>query len=260
MSASVVLASFRSSTGTRPPHHSAARTDLVLLIRRTVRPRGYVSGLHLLRPCWTNLLSILRIIILGMFSLIGSLATAGENVPSRSGHSSSAWTVEQVVASLKEGREPSVSFEEATYSSLLTEPLIMRGLLRFTPPSTLEKDVLEPYRERYLIEGDRVTFESERKHVKNTSSLEDYPALRSFDEAFRATLTGDVAQLKKVYETTVDGTSRQWTLLLRPYDPAGKSMVDYLLLSGSDGRLTTIAIRAPDGDRSVMTLRRGPSK
>ena len=42
--ASSVLASFRPSTGTRPPHHSAARTDLVLLIRRTVRPRGYASG------------------------------------------------------------------------------------------------------------------------------------------------------------------------------------------------------------------------
>jgi hypothetical protein len=43
-SVSGVLASLRSSTGTRPPHHSAARTDLVLLIRRTVRPRGYASG------------------------------------------------------------------------------------------------------------------------------------------------------------------------------------------------------------------------
>ena len=42
--ASFVLASFRPSTGTRPPHHSAARTDLVLLIRRTVPPRGYASG------------------------------------------------------------------------------------------------------------------------------------------------------------------------------------------------------------------------
>ncbi len=43
-SASIVLASFRSSTGTRPPHNSAARTDVVLLIRRTVSPRGYASG------------------------------------------------------------------------------------------------------------------------------------------------------------------------------------------------------------------------
>jgi len=44
MSVNFVLASFRPSTETRPPHHSAARTDLVLLIRRTVRPRGYASG------------------------------------------------------------------------------------------------------------------------------------------------------------------------------------------------------------------------
>ena len=58
--ASFVLASFRPSTGTRPPHHSAARTDMVLLIRRTVRPRGYASGLHSLRPCWTAFLSILQ--------------------------------------------------------------------------------------------------------------------------------------------------------------------------------------------------------
>ena len=42
--ASFVLASFRSSTATRPPHHSAARTDVVLLIRPTVRPRGNASG------------------------------------------------------------------------------------------------------------------------------------------------------------------------------------------------------------------------
>jgi len=53
-SVSIVLSSAKSSTGTRPPHHSAARTDLVLLIRRTVRPRGYVSGLHSLRPCPRN--------------------------------------------------------------------------------------------------------------------------------------------------------------------------------------------------------------
>src|SRR5438105_9085542 len=46
-----VLALLRPSTGTRPPHHSAARTDVVLLIRRTVRPRGYASGLRSLRPC-----------------------------------------------------------------------------------------------------------------------------------------------------------------------------------------------------------------
>jgi hypothetical protein len=63
-SASIVLSSVKSSTGTQSPHHSAARTDVVLLIRRTVRPRGYVSGLHSLRSCWTAILSILQNILL----------------------------------------------------------------------------------------------------------------------------------------------------------------------------------------------------
>jgi hypothetical protein len=43
-SASVILGSSKSSTGTRPPHHSAARTDVVLLIRCTVRPEGRLGA------------------------------------------------------------------------------------------------------------------------------------------------------------------------------------------------------------------------
>jgi hypothetical protein len=58
-SASFVLSSSKSSTGTRPPHHSAARTDVVLLIRRTVRPRGYASGFDSPPALLTNCLSIL---------------------------------------------------------------------------------------------------------------------------------------------------------------------------------------------------------
>ncbi len=170
------------------------------------------------------------------------------------------WTVERLVTLLKDQREPSLSFEEATYSSLLTEPLMTRGVLRFSPPATMEKEVMEPYRERYVIDGDHVFFESARKGIKKTLSLEDYPALRSFVEAFRASFTGDATQLKTVYETTIEGDRRKWTLLLRPQEAAGRSVIDYILFSGAEGRVDTIAIRAPDGDRSVMTLRRGTSR
>ena len=170
------------------------------------------------------------------------------------------WTVETLVALLREQREPTVAFEEATYSSLLTEPLKVRGLLRFTPPATMEKSITDPFHERYVIEGDRVTFESERKGIKRTISLEDYPALRSFVEAFRASFTGDALQLHKVYEVTMDGTRGRWTLLLRPRETTGKSVVDYILFTGSEGRVATIAIRSPDGDRSVMTLLRGAAR
>src|ERR1044071_7486466 len=56
-----VLGSSKSSTGTRPPHHSAARTDVVLLIRRTVRPRGYASGFDSPAALLYGVLIILRI-------------------------------------------------------------------------------------------------------------------------------------------------------------------------------------------------------
>ena len=198
-------------------------------------------------------------LLFGGLLLVGTVA-APENASSRGDDVTGAWTVEQVVASLKEEREPEVPFEEATHSSLLSAPLIVRGILRFTPPSRLEKEVLEPYHERYVIEGDLVTFESERKRVKKSISLGDYPGLRGFVEAFRAGFTGDAAQLTQIYETALDGTRLKWTLRLRPRDPAGRSMVEDIVFSGSEGRISAIVIHAADGDRSVMMLRRGAAK
>jgi Outer membrane lipoprotein carrier protein LolA-like len=167
---------------------------------------------------------------------------------------SSEWTIEVLMGLLKEQSENTVAFQETTYSSLLTEPLMASGELKFVPPDRLEKVITSPSRERYVVEGDRVTFESERKGVKRTISLEEYPALRSFVEAFRSSLNGDAARLRQAYEITLDGSRGKWTLLLRPRDPTGNSVVDYILLTGSEGRVATIAIRSPDGDRSVMTL------
>ena len=59
-SASIVLASFRSST----------------------YPRGYASGLHSLRPCWTAFLSILR--------ADSSLLLLLDSMRARSGYSATA--------------------------------------------------------------------------------------------------------------------------------------------------------------------------
>jgi hypothetical protein len=190
--------------------------------------------------------------------LVGGIAmAAGEATDHQVNSRRPDWTVEQLFALLKVQREPSVAFEEVTYLSFLTEPLLSRGILRFTPPATFEKEIREPYHERYLIDGDHVVFESTRKGIKKMISLEDNPALRSFVDAFRTSFTGDVARLMQVYEATVDGDRRKWTLLLRPLEQSGKSVVDYILLSGEGGRIDSIEIRAPDGDRSVMTLRRG---
>lgn len=205
----------------------------------------------------------LRNAVLGISALVvaaGLVPSAAALPDDAVGSHRSDWTVEQLVARLKAQRSPTVAFEEKTYSSLLTEPLTVRGVLRFTPPATLEKDVQEPYRERYVIEGDRVLVESARKGIKKTLSLGDYPGLRTLVEAFRASFMGDAKGLREAYDATIGGDSRQWTLLLRPREAEAKAMVDYILFTGADGRIETIAMRAPDGDRSVLTLRQGPVK
>src|SRR6185295_10537638 len=78
--ASFVLDSSKSSTGTRPPHHSAARTHVVLLIRRTVRPRGYASGLHSLRPCPRNGASLGEEVALATSGRAGEVTAGVERV------------------------------------------------------------------------------------------------------------------------------------------------------------------------------------
>lgn len=190
-------------------------------------------------------------LLLGPIMILWSLSSAAADID---------WTVEALLALLKAHRELSVPFEETTYSSLLSEPLRARGRLRFVPPERLEKIITAPFNERYVVDGDRVSFESERKSMTRIVSLEEYPGLRSFVEAFRSSLTGDVVQLRRVYEVTLEGSRSKWALLLRPREPAGKSVVDYILLTGSQGRVATIAIRSPDGDRSVMTLLDGAAR
>ena len=95
-------------------------------------------------------------LLLGPIMLLWSLSSAAADVD---------WTVEALMALLKEHRELSVPFEETTYSSLLTEPLRARGRLRFVPPERLEKIITAPFNERYVVDGDRVSFESERKSM-----------------------------------------------------------------------------------------------
>ena len=170
---------------------------------------------------------------------------------------SPGWNVEQLIESLAKNRQAEVRFEETAFSNLLTQPLKTQGILRFTPPSRLEKHVTAPYDERYLVEGDKVLFESTAKRTNRTLSLQDYPALQVFVEAFRSTLANDVLTLKRFYSVTLQGEPRQWVLILRPLDKATQELVESIRFSGAREQLRVIEIRAPDGDRSVMVITGG---
>ena len=170
---------------------------------------------------------------------------------------STGWNVEQLIESLAKNRQAEVRFEETAFSNLLTQPLKTQGILRFTPPARLEKHVTAPYDERYLVEGDKVLFEKKNKGINRTLSLQDYPALQAFVEAFRSTLANDVVTLKRFYSVTLQGEPRRWVLILRPLDKATQELVESIRFSGEEEHVKAIEIRAPDGDRSVMVITTG---
>jgi hypothetical protein len=170
---------------------------------------------------------------------------------------STGWNVEQLIESLAKNRQAEVRFEETAFSNLLTQPLKTQGILRFTPPAGLEKHIIAPHDERYLVEGDTVLFESKTKGTKRTLSLHDYPALRTFIEAFRSTLGNDVITLRRFYSVTLQGEPRRWVLILRPLDKAVQELVESIRFSGEREQVSSIEILAPDGDRSVMAITTG---
>ena len=171
---------------------------------------------------------------------------------------STGWNVEQLIESLARNRPAEVRFEETAFSNLLTHPLKTQGILRFAPPTGLEKHITAPYDERYLVEGDTVRFESKTKGTNRTLSLHDYPALRAFIEAFRSTLANDVITLRRFYHVTLQGEPRRWMLILRPLDTAVQELAETIRFSGEREQIHRIEIFAPDGDRSVMVITTGP--
>ena len=167
------------------------------------------------------------------------------------------WDVEQLLENLAKNRQEEARFEETAFSNLLTQPLKTQGTLHFIPPAGLEKHITAPYDERYVVEGDRVIFESKTKATKKTVSLHDYPVLRAFIEAFRSTLANDLITLKRFYRVELQGAPRSWVLILHPLDRPVQELVEVIRLSGELGQLRSIEILTAEGNRSVMVITTG---
>jgi hypothetical protein len=171
---------------------------------------------------------------------------------------SHGWSVEQLIERLAKNPESEVRFEETTVSNLLTQPMKTQGILRFIPPARLEKHITAPQTERYRIEGDTIHFESKSKGKSGTLSLQDYPVLRAFIEAFRSTLNNDVLTLRRFYSLALYGEPDGWVLILHPLDISVQELAETIRFSGVREHIHRIEILAPGGDRSVMVFKTGP--
>jgi outer membrane lipoprotein-sorting protein len=186
--------------------------------------------------------------------LAGPIAGADETPHPVGPAGDAGWTIGRLTALLAQVSHRQAHFVETYHSGLFKKPIQTSGELTFTAPSKLEKIVSKPFEERYLVDGDTLVVENPAKGMKKELSLEDYPPLRAFVEAFRAVLAGDLEMLQRFYEVRLDGAQNGWVLTLNPRDPAMRKRVAVIKLAGANGVIRSFEIREPNGDRSEMVM------
>lgn len=143
-------------------------------------------------------------------------------------------------------------FTETKTMAVLSKPLILTGTLAYSRPDRVEKHVLTPYEEHLVVQGDQLTLAN--KDGTKRIGVKSHPLIWSFVEAIRASLAGEVAALRRFYHIKVEGTSREWSLTLRPLDPQAASYLSSIRLRGRGNHLVLVEIDEAGGDRSVMTI------
>jgi hypothetical protein len=149
-----------------------------------------------------------------------------------------------------------VRFVEVRRLAALDARVTSRGILSYEAPDRLERETREPVHERYIAEGDKLTMEHELngQRERREFRLSDFAPLRPFILALRATLSGNLAALQRLFTPTLAGTAADWTLVLDPKRPELGSAVREIRLRGHASDVTTIEIDETGGDSSVITL------
>jgi hypothetical protein len=143
-------------------------------------------------------------------------------------------------------------FIETKTVAMLTQPLILKGTLAYVRPDRVEKHVTSPYAEHLVVQGDQLSLTT-REGTKHLA-VDSHPLIRSFIEAIRACLAGELAVLRRLYHIKLEGTRQHWTLTLRPLNAQAAEYLASITMSGHGDRLTVVDIREAGGDRSVMQI------
>lgn len=172
--------------------------------------------------------------------------------PLAQAQSSPAWGLAPLMQSLAAVKSASATFTETKTMALLKTPLQSTGRLRFVAPDFVQKTVLTPSRQDFVLQNGTVTMTAEGKTQQ--FDLAQAPPLAALVEGVRATLAGDLPSLQRYYSVELSGNDQTWQLLLRPRDAAAAHFLSWLSIRGSGIRVTEIDTGGARGDLSRMSV------
>ena len=163
-----------------------------------------------------------------------------------------AFDLGALTALLAKVRSGEATFVETRRIEMLDRTLHSSGRLSFKAPDSFVRETLKPRHEKLAVDGNTLTMSLGER--SRTMQLDASPEAAVIVEAVRGTLTGNRATLERLFETTVSGDARSWTLKLVPRDLRLRGQVSAVQVSGREGMAREVLVQLPDGDRSVMTI------
>jgi len=158
-----------------------------------------------------------------------------------------------VMERLRKVEKMEARFTNVKTISILREPLHFSGTLKYVAPSYLEKHIINPTRESFIVSGETIKVEITSKNLSETFSLNKHPVLRAFVESFRATLAGDLDTLKHFYEINFK-EMEGWSITLKPKLPEMLETIQTIEIYGEKHQVTQFRITDSTGGTSVMNI------
>jgi hypothetical protein len=137
---------------------------------------------------------------------------------------------------------------------LLTSPLESSGTLSYAAPDKLAKVTTGPVPEAIRLDGDTLSGTHGIDGEKFSVALSEHPEISAVVESIRATLSGDLDTLQRLYLITLGGQASQWQLDMAPRSETVRRLVSAIRISGSGTVLRRVEMLENDGDRSDMDI------
>ncbi len=173
--------------------------------------------------------------------------------PSRAAGWEGPFTLALLFRNLAAVPERLAHFTEERRFAALDQPLLSQGHLLWRRPDLLEKRTEAPEVETLRISGNQVEVMRTGQPTRSLS-LAAQPELRTFVEALRAPLAGDLPTLERLFESSLSGTPAVWQLRLTPRDARMRQAMAALEIEGTLAEPREIRLSQPNGDSQTLRI------
>ena len=146
-----------------------------------------------------------------------------------------------------------IRYQEQKTLGILEQTLTSRGVLRFTPPDTLVREIEGSPLMSYRIQGSQLSIHKDDQLVRQLD-LDASPELAGFALTLRALLNADFHSLQQQYQFSVSGTQTAWVLQLTPSGDLLSRVIERISITGGNHRIHSIDTYERGGNYSHMTL------